>query len=407
MARATTANECAAIETTARRKLENAALKRFLAIVDLLGLAFGKVIADYRAQGDPVAREMATIAELRAQLAAAQRKIAVLQQRLDRMPPRKRPHCDPRSRFDILEVRALLHESAAATAEWCRVSANTILRWEDELKKHPERRTIGSLLRALPPVRRFADAERRLVQWMDCMGFAGSRTIAQTLARAGRAISTRTVSRIRKERTLPTPAPTTTTTLHVQGRYPNHVWIADVSEIPALFRIFSFKLLVIMDAFSRFPVAARLSLSPPTAEQMVDLFRNALRRHGQPRHIVSDKGRPFRTKQFARELRRQGVQRRFGAIGQHGSIALIERLFKTLKYTFRLRHPFTLSREAMERRLNLVLLTTPTYDPISPSMALLRLRCTSASLPPTCRQSRPCVDARATSPTRRPSMSFI
>ena len=277
----------------------------------------------------------------------------VLQKRLDRLLPRQRPHYDPASRFDILEIRTLLRESAAATAEWCRVSVNTILRWGDELKRDPQRKTIGSLLRAFPPVRRYADAERRLVQWMDRMGFVGSGIIARTLARVGRKIASRTVRRIRKEKTPPPPSPTARH--HVEGRYANHVWIVDESDIPALFRIFSFKLLLIMDAFSRFPVAARLSLTATTAEQLVDLFRKAVEQHGPPRHIISDQGQPFRSKRFARELRRHGVHHRFGAIGQHGSIALIERLFKTLKYSFGLRLPFTLSRNVLERRLNRVL----------------------------------------------------
>ena len=348
-------NERLVIESTAERKLEAIALRAFLKATDLLGLSVGKVIADWREKQDPLLEATATISELRVRLAATERKLALVQARLDRVAPRQRPHFTPTARFDVLEIKTLLRESAAATADWCRVAVNTVLRWEEEQGKHPERKTIGSLLKASPPVRRFADAERRLVQWMDRLGFPGSETIVRTLARAGRKISARTVARIRKEKPLVVP-PSPSAGHVVKGRYPNHVWIADETEIPALFRIFSFRLLVILDAFSRFPVAARLSITKPTAHDMVSLFRKAIANNGRPRHFVTDKGRPFRTKLMARELRRHRIQQRFGAIGQHGSIALIERLFKTLKYNFSLRHAFTLSRVAVERRLNLVLI---------------------------------------------------
>lgn len=244
------------IEITAQRKLEAVALRAYLKATDLLGFCVGKVVADCRAQGDPLVAAMATVTELRTQLAATERKLALVQSRLDRIPRRQRPHFTPAARFDVLEVKALLREPAATTARWCGVAVNTILRWEESHRKEPTRRTIGSLLKAIPPVRRFADAERRLVQWMDHMGFPGAGTIAATLARAGRKLSRRTIARIRKEKRLPTP-PSPPQGRLVQGRYPNHVWIADETHIPCLFRIFSFKLLLIIDVFSRFPVAAR------------------------------------------------------------------------------------------------------------------------------------------------------
>jgi putative transposase len=342
------------IEIAVDRKRESAALRAFLNAASLLGLALGKVIAEYRIHDDPLLTAAGTIAELRAQLAAAQAKIDILHDRLDKLPPRQRPHYSPRRRFDILEVKALLRESAAHTAEWTRVNINTILRWEKESGEHPERATIGSLLRPVPPVRRYADAERRLIQWMQRMGFPGGGSIAKALIRVGRRIAPRTIQRIQKEKPLPQPPPGPMSR-RVEGRYPNHVWIADETEIPALFRIFSFRLLLIIDAFSRFPVAARLS-TRSTSVQLADLFEAAARKHGAPKYFLSDKGRPFRTNRFARELERFHVKQRFGALGQHGSIALIERLFKTLKYDFSLRNAFTLSREAVQRRLNLTLI---------------------------------------------------
>jgi hypothetical protein len=299
------------IEIAVDRKRESAALRAFLNAANLLGLAVGKVIAEYRSHEDPLVSVAGTVAELRVQLAAANAKIDILQERLDKLPPRARPHHSPRRRFDILEVKAVLRESASTTAEWARVTVSTVLRWEKEAGEHPERTTVGSLLKPTPPVRRYADAERRLVQWMGRMGFPGGGSISKALIRVGRRIAPRTIQRMQKEKPQLAPPPLYARS-RVEGRYPNHVWIADETEIPALFRIFSFKLLLIIDAFSRFPVAARLSIKKSTAAQLVDLFRCAARKHGMPRHFVSDKGRPFRTRRFARELKRSCVQQRSG-----------------------------------------------------------------------------------------------
>ena len=50
-------------------------------------------------------------------------------------------------------------------------------------------------------------------------------------------------------------------------------------------------------------------------------------------HFISDHARCFTGQVFRRKLLRLGVKQRFGAIGKKGSIALIERLWRTLKDT--------------------------------------------------------------------------
>src|SRR5674536_4405 len=61
------------------------------------------------------------------------------------------------------------------------------------------------------------------------------------------------------------------------------------------------------------------------------------RRHGRPVHFISDHARCFTGQVFRRKLLRLGVKQRFGAVGKKGSIALIERLWRTLKDTLGLR----------------------------------------------------------------------
>jgi len=51
--------------------------------------------------------------------------------------------------------------------------------------KEPDKNTVGSLLKPTPPVRRYADFVRHLVQTTERLGFKGAGTIAATLARAG------------------------------------------------------------------------------------------------------------------------------------------------------------------------------------------------------------------------------
>jgi transposase InsO family protein len=57
-----------------------------------------------------------------------------------------------------------------------------------------------------------------------------------------------------------------------------------------------------------------------------------IRAAGQaPRHLITDRGKQFTARSFRRGCRRAGIRQRFGAIGKHGSIALVERCIRTLK----------------------------------------------------------------------------
>jgi transposase-like protein len=76
--------------------------------------------------------------------------------RWNKLPERQRPHYTPEARFRIVRLKTLLGLSAAETARLFRISTNTVLRWEDEARVGPERDTVGSLLKPVPPVRRYA-----------------------------------------------------------------------------------------------------------------------------------------------------------------------------------------------------------------------------------------------------------
>ena len=61
-------------------------------------------------------------------------------------------------------------------------------------------------------------------------------------------------------------------------------------------------------------------------------MESAIEEHGAPKHIISDPASVFTGDVFAELLRRWNIKPRFGAVGKHGSIAVTERVIKTLKY---------------------------------------------------------------------------
>lgn len=70
----------------------------------------------------------------------------------------------------------------------------------------------------------------------------------------------------------------------------------------------------------------------PTSEAMRAFLGRVIHSSkAKPRHLVSDKGPQFWCDGFEEWCRRRDIKPRFGAIGEHGSIAVIERLILTVK----------------------------------------------------------------------------
>ena len=61
-------------------------------------------------------------------------------------------------------------------------------------------------------------------------------------------------------------------------------------------------------------------------------LESAIEKYGPPKHIISDQGGVFIGDVFAELLDTWEILHRFGAIGKHGSIAVTERVNKTLKH---------------------------------------------------------------------------
>ena len=83
----------------------------------------------------------------------------------------------------------------------------------------------------------------------------------------------------------------------------------------------------------------------PTSSEVCAFLNRAIKQAGvAPKYIIADKGTEFFCSRFKRWCRSHGIRPRFGAVGQHGSIAGIERLFRSLKSecTRRILVPFRL-----------------------------------------------------------------
>jgi putative transposase len=339
-----------------RRRFDPRALGALLKARELLALSLGLLLAKVRENTDPVRLLMARVKELEILLAQARDEADIVRARLERLEPRKRRHYSPRQRFLTLLFMKTYVLSLKETARRFLVSAQTVARWMKEASLHPERDTVGSLIEPVPPVRRYDDVTRNLIQHMDEMGFAGNDTIAHTLARAGWKVSPRTVGRVRREKRIPDPESRRLPERSMRAQRPNHVWMVDLTEMPSFFRIFSFKLATVIDAFSRMPLAAKVFLAEPGANAMAALVQQAIRCNGTPRHFISDQGSQFTAAAFRSFLKARGIRQRFGAIGRTGSIAIVERFWRTLKDTLSLRSLRPMTKMELERRLKTGLL---------------------------------------------------
>ena len=129
--------------------------------------------------------------------------------------------------------------------------------------------------------------------------------------------------------------------------------MTDITNVPSLFKIWIFKLVVVLDVYSRYPLAFRVFSKEPTSVEIADLVETAAGRFGAPKHFVTDRGAQFTGQAFVHKLRDLGTRQRFGAIGQSGSIAIIERLWRTLKEMLDLKFRPPLSRSHLQDKVDL------------------------------------------------------
>ncbi len=279
----------------------------------------------------------------------------------------------PEARLAILELKASQGWSLKQTAQNFQVTPATVAAWMKRLDEDgPE-----ALVQTPVPVNRFPDYVRYMIRRFKTLcPTMGKVKIAETLARAGLHLGATTVGRMLKQKhrpKLPTSGPTdpepVTKQRIVTAKYPNHVWHVDLTVAPiggfwtpwfpfALPQCWPFCHWVafVIDHFSRRIMAATAFKKQPTSEEVRSFLGRAIakvkrdtlyqascaqaaRRTSQPRrwktapkYIVCDRGSQFDCSGFRTWCKRKGIKPpRYGAIGKHGSIAVVERAILTIK----------------------------------------------------------------------------
>ena len=262
------------------------------------------------------------------------------------------------------------------------VDEQTLKSWLRRIDEEGE----SALVQLSEPVNRFPDFVRYLVRQLKALcPTMGKVRIAQVLARAGLHLGATTVGRILKE-TEPIPEDVACTitieTRSVKASYPGELWHVDLTAVPtgAGFWVpwlphslpqswpFCWWVAVVVDHVSRAVVGLAVFRSPPTAKEMQAAISEAIRRVGRPpKYIITDQGSQFRGGSWRRYCRDSAIRPRFGAVGKHGSIAIVERFIRAMKNECTTRMLVPLNLAAMRLELGLY---AAWYNEHRPSQAL-------------------------------------
>ena len=287
-----------------------------------------------KAENDQLHQEVALLTE----------EIGIKDARMKRIDSQKRPHYIPAERMAILELRAARAWSAQQTAEAFLVTSATIGSW----MKRVDEEGADALVQIRGPVNKFPDFVRYAVHRLKSLcPSLGKAKIAELLCRAGLHLGTTTVGRILRETPRPVPPETAESTERVvTAKYPNHVWHVDLTAVPTRagfwapwlpFALpqrwpFCWWLAVVVDHYSRRAMGFSVFPKRPTSLVVRSFLERAVTRAGAtPKYLVCDKDSIFWCERFKRWCRRRQIRPRYGAVGQHGSIALIERFIRTMK----------------------------------------------------------------------------
>jgi len=109
---------------------------------------------------------------------------------------------------------------------------------------------------------------------------------------------------------------------------------------------------VCVDHASRRLVGFALFKKRPTSVEVCKFLGRAIKSAGAtPRYIISDKGKEFFCWPFKAWCRRRGIQPRYGAVGKHGSITVVERFIRSMKSECARRILVPYRLDAMRREL--------------------------------------------------------
>jgi transposase InsO family protein len=310
--------------------------------------------------------------QLEQQIALLREQIGIKNARIARIPANLRPHYLPTERLAILELRAACGWSLAQTAKIFQVTTNTISSWSKRLDEDGP----DALLAMRQPVNKFPDFVAYIVQRLATLcPQLGKVKIAQVLARAGLHLGATTVGRMRRQKPAAPPAPTSRpmpSATRVTAKCPNNVWHVDLTTVPTAAGFwttwlplalplalpqcwpFCWWVAIVLDHYSRRMLGITVFFKQPTSQQVRQFLGSVIARIGTPpKYLVTDSGGQFTAPAFKTWCRRHGIRQRKGAIGRHGSIAVLERFIRTLKESgIRLLPVVSLLRRSFQRELH-------------------------------------------------------
>jgi transposase InsO family protein len=249
--------------------------------------------------------------------------------------------------MQILQLKAARGWSARQVAERFMVTEETIASWMRRLDEEGE----AGLVQLTQPVNKFPDCVAYIVRYLKrtCPALGKDR-IAKMLARAGLHLGATTIGRMlkrdltRDDVAAEESAPVTGKV--VTAKRPNHIWHVDLTTVPtsAGFWVpwspfskhqrwpFAWWVAVVVDHTSRLVVGFAVFDRRPTSFEVYSFLGMAMRRScSKPRYIIADKGKEFFCQAFKDWCRRKRIRPRYGAVGEHGSIAIVERFIRSMK----------------------------------------------------------------------------
>jgi transposase InsO family protein len=256
-------------------------------------------------------------------------QVSILQNRVKKR--QKKPRYTLRERLFILWHLETFHIPRRKVTEYIGVSRSTLYRWLHKIEDKSQKTT---------PVNKTPAEIAALVWEITKANVSWGRVrIANQLALLNIFISASTVRNI-----LQKPAPDRTPALasikkdtdekeetrSIPAWYPNHVWSIDTTMV-LCWGLWPIHICVVIDHFSR-KVMAVTPLEGPNAGWINNTLESAIEKYGPPKHIISDHAKVFTGEVFAELLKTYNIKPRLGAIGKQGSIAVTERVNKTLKY---------------------------------------------------------------------------
>ena len=270
---------------------------------------------------------------------------AIKDARWIRLPACRRPYYGPVHRMRILKLRAARGWSVEQTAARFLMTEETVASWIRRVDEEGEH----ALVQIKEPVNKYPEYVAYLVRSLKLLcPTLGKLKIAQVLARAGLHLGATTVGRMLKHRR---PKGEVAGEAAGKGRavtakYPNHVWHVDLTVVPTLagFWIpwlpharaqhwpFCWWLAVAVDHASRLCVGFAVFMQRPTSPEVCAFLNRAIKNAGsRPKHMITDQGGEFICPHYTTWCRWRRIRPRFGAVGKHGSIAIVERSIRSMK----------------------------------------------------------------------------